>query len=414
LGVLIEDSKARLCYDSRGNETVEVDILKGSHVGRAAAPAGASVGKYEVPAFPKGGPKACVDQIRSFSRRLVGREVTDIRSLTRFLREVDGTESYQRIGGSAAFAITFAAADLASKVLSQPLFSILSSTRSYHLPYPLGNVIGGGSHAGPGTADIQELLACPTGAKNIQQALEANFLVHREVRKIAELRDPLFTGGRGDEGAWAISLTNDEALEIAASAIESVAQRLGFTIRLGVDLAASSLWNQKEKAYIYKRSGKRLSPERQIDYVIALIEKYELFYVEDPLCEEAFADFQDLTRQCKDVYITGDDLFATNIQRLVQGAEIEACNSAILKVNQAGGVGDALMFSEMAGRCGYDLVTSHRSGDTPDSHIAHIAVATGSKMLKSGVVGGERVAKLNELLRIDEELKGGKMITLEA
>jgi len=184
---------------------------------------------------------------------------------------------------------------------------------------------------------------------------------------------------------------------------------LGIDIRLGVDFASSSLWDESEKAYIYDRSGVKRSQGEQLDFVVELVKKYHLFYLEDPFHEEAYDEFAELTKKLSKAYVVGDDIFVTNTLRLLKGVKMKAGNAAILKVNQAGTLGDALDFSENAKKHGYALITSHRSGDTSDTHLAHIAIATQSNMIKSGVVGGERLSKLNELLRIDEELGRCKM-----
>jgi enolase len=232
------------------------------------------------------------------------------------------------------------------------------------------------------------------------------------VGKRLALRDQGFAGGKGDEGAWAPKLKDDEALEVASSAIRDVSTAVGFGIRMGLDIASSSFWDEEAQVYDYRRSGTRRTPGDQVDYVVRLVKDYRLIYVEDPLHEDAFDEFGELTRKVRDTYIVGDDLLVTNPARLEKAASIGAGNAAILKVNQAGGLGDALRFSETARRKGYALITSHRSGDTPEAHIAHIGIATESIMLKAGVVGGERVAKLNELIRISELGDASEMVRL--
>ena len=191
---------------------------------------------------------------------------------------------------------------------------------------------------------------------------------------------------------------------LASEAVAVASDKLGFRIRLGVDFAASSLWSEKEGVYVYARSAKKLSSDEQIQFVAELKDRFDLFFLEDPLHEDAFEDFYELTKSVKDALIVGDDLLVTNTGRLKTALSKRSCNGAILKVNQAGSLGDALEFAELAAANNIVLTTSHRSGDTVDSHISHVAVATGSKMIKTGIVGGERVAKLNELLRINERI----------
>ena len=408
----IRDINARTCFNSRGELTVEIDVDVGRATGRAMAPAGASVGRHEAQAFPTGGVTDALRLLRGYKTRLRGLSPGDHQMITEELRRIDGTENYQRIGGSVAFALTLAAADAAAKAEGQPLYRLLAPNGPWRLPFPLGNVLGGGRHAGKATPDIQEFLVCPTGAPTILQALQANARVHQEVGKRLALLDHGFTGGKGDEGAWAPRLQDEEALTVASSAIRDVSTAVGFEIRMGLDIASSSFWDEESKVYDYRRSGTRRTPGDQVDYVVRLVKEYRLIYVEDPLHEDAFDEFAELTRKVRDAYIVGDDLLVTNPARLEKAASIGAGNAAILKVNQAGGLGDALHFSETARRKGYALITSHRSGDTPEAHIAHIGIATESIMLKAGVVGGERVAKLNELIRISELGDASEMVRL--
>ncbi|MEM4237830.1 MAG: enolase C-terminal domain-like protein, partial [Candidatus Nitrosocaldaceae archaeon] len=286
-----------------------------------------------------------------------------------------------------------------------PLFQLigksLNNNTDYKFPYPLGNVLGGGAHAGPGTPDIQEFLIVPVGARNIRDALETNFRIHKAVREAIKKRDKDFTFGRGDEGAWAPKMNNEEAIKVVEEAIKDSGYVFRKDVAIGIDFASSSLW--KDPFYIYARSDKKRDRREQIEYVSALIRDYKLIYAEDPVHEEAFDDMRELTSRFPDVYITGDDLLVTNKERLRRAIEEKSCNAAILKVNQAGSLYDAILFAGDANRNNIRIVTSHRSGESIDAHIAHIAIATNSKMLKAGVVGGERIAKLNELIRINEE-----------
>ncbi len=412
MGFPIRDVKGRICFDSRGNQTIEVDVSVDGEVGRAAAPSGASVGIYEAKAFPDGGASGCVLSLKRIAPQLLGIDASDIQGLSGLLRRLDGSENYSNIGGSAAYAVSVAAADAAAKASGKPLFKVLNSNVEAKMPYPLGNVLGGGTHAGMGSPDIQEFLSCPVGARNIIDALQANREVHGEVRRIVEQKYPKFAGGRGDEGAWAPSVGDDEAFEIVSAAVDRVSGRMGFKVSFGIDVAASSLWKSSEAVYSYARSSVVRKPEEQGEYLLDQIRRYGLVYVEDPFHEDAFEDFKKLTEKLNGVYAVGDDLLATNSNRLEVAASSRSGNAAILKVNQAGTLGEALVFAEKARSKGWSLITSHRSGDTADTHIAHVGLATGSVMLKSGVVGGERVAKLNELIRINEELNGLRMIDL--
>lgn len=409
----IESIKARICYDSRGDESIETDVKVEGFIGRACAPRGASTGKYEAVGFNPDGIKATLKLITDYSPKLIGFDASNPKSLSQLLREIDGTKNFSRIGGSAAYAISVATAEAFAKAKGVPLYKALLPKGPYLMPYPLGNVLCGGKHSGPGAPDIQEFLVCPLGAKSIKEGLRANIAVHKEVRKQIEKKDPYFTGGKGDEGGWAPHIKDEEAFELVSSSSKIVSDSLGVDIRLGVDFASSSLWDEDSKAYVYTRWGAKRSSEEQLEFVMELVKKYHLFFLEDPFHEEAYEEFAELTKKLSKVYVVGDDIFVTNTSRLLKGVEMKAGNAAILKVNQAGTLGDAMDFAENARRHNYALITSHRSGDTSDVHLSHIAIATQSKMIKSGVVGGERLSKLNELLRIDEELGGCNMAKLE-
>ncbi|MFN3622366.1 MAG: enolase C-terminal domain-like protein, partial [Nitrososphaerales archaeon] len=340
------------------------------------APAGASVGRFEAQNFPQQGVKEALTLLKEYSRELIGLDASDPKALKTALRRIDGTVNYSRIGGAVAYAVSMAAVEAAAAHLKKPIYSIISPNLEPRLPYPLGNFIGGGKHAGPGAPDIQELLACPLGARRIEDAVRANIIVHKEARALIEKKQHLFAGGKGDEGAWAANLDNDEALMLAVEAVTRASDKLGFSIRLGADFAASSLWDEKQGVYVYSRGSKKLKPEEQIQYVAELADKFELFYLEDPLHEDAFEDFYKLTKSVKKgVLVVGDDLLVTNPSRLQIALSKSSCNGAILKVNQAGSLGDALEFANLASANNIVITTSHRSGDTVDSHIAHVAVA---------------------------------------
>ncbi len=400
--------QGRLVYNSRGSPTIEVDVTTDRrHVGRVSAPSGASVGMHEAIGFPSGGPEASLRILDENKTRMVGIDPTDIGEMHHVLREIDQTPNYARIGGSLAFALSIAAAESASLSEDLPLFAFLRSRPplSTHatqpkFPYPLGNVLGGGAHAGPGTPDIQEILVCPNGAKTISDAIQTNLEVHAELRRVLQRIDPGFTGGKGDEGGWAPKLDNEQSLEAAARACENLGFTLGREVSLGVDFASSTQWDAEKRRYVYDRAGFENDVNAQLEFVSDIITRYKLIYAEDAVHEEAFEEMSYIRECFPDVLVTGDDLTVTNAGILSRAIDAESCNAAILKVNQAGGLYDALEFADLAAANGIKLVTSHRSGESTDSHISHIGVATDSKMLKVGVVGGERVAKLNELLRL--------------
>lgn len=397
----ITDLKSRVCYNSRGEKSIEVDVVTDNkYLGRAAAPSGASTGRHEAVAFPKGIEEA-LRLFTSNKDKFIGLDASDPYEVYQALRSMDDTSNYSIIGGSIAYAVSIASVDSASKALGVPLFKLIREG-DYRFPYPLGNVLGGGAHAGPGTPDIQEFLVVPVGARDIMNALEMNAAIHKSVKNIITKKDKGFTFGRGDEGAWAPTMNNEEALATVGEAISELGYELGKDIAIGIDFASSSLWDDDKQAYIYARSNRIMSREEQIDYVSSIIRDYKVIYAEDPVHEEAFDDMAELTKRFNDVHITGDDLLVTNTERLKIAIEKSSCNAAILKVNQAGSLYDALKFAEEANKHNIRLITSHRSGESTDAHITHIAIATNSCMLKAGVVGGERIAKLNELIRINE------------
>ena len=398
----ITDIKSRLIYNSRGSETIEVDVHAGNVIGTASSPAGASVGKFEAVSFRNSQCKDTIDYLNEYKSHLIGADSSDIFTLKNILKDADKTDNYSNIGGSAAYAISLASIDAASQILDKPIYEILLNGKPAEMPLPLGNVLGGGMHAGNGSTDIQEFLSYPLGADSIHSGIQANLLVHKEIKKIIDKKDSKFSGGKGDEGAWAPQLSNTEALEVAQEAINTVSDAVGFEIRLGLDVASSSLWIPDKELYVYSRENKSRNTEEQISYVLELIEKYNLIYVEDPLHEEAFSDFTELSSKNDNCLIVGDDLFVTNTSILQKGIDQNAGNAVILKVNQAGALGDAMEFANSCNQNNYAIIASHRSGDTVDQHLAHIAIGSGSVMMKSGVVGGERISKLNELLRIEE------------
>jgi len=399
----ITSIEGRILYNSRGSKTIEVDVISDNKfLGRVCAPSGASVGKYEAVSFPNEKPENSLQILNENKQKFVGLESSDLKSVHETLRGLDDTENYSRIGGALAFAVTIASMESASKSLNQPLFQTLSSEMSFKFPYPLGNILGGGAHAGPGTPDIQEILICSIGSKSIREAIETNLAVHKELRKVLEREDPHFTNGRGDEGGWAPKLTNEKALEASAQSIEKLGFTLGKEVALGVDFASSTQWSEEKQKYLYDRAGFENSTKDQIEFASSIIEKYKLIYAEDAVHEEAFEDMAELTKRFPKTLVTGDDLTVTNKNILNKAIKSKSCNASILKVNQAGSLFDAFEFAEVANNNNVKLITSHRSGESTDSHISHIGLATKSKMLKVGIVGGERVAKLNELIRLSE------------
>jgi enolase len=395
--------KSRIVFDSRGAKTIEIDVTTDKKFsGRACAPSGASVGKHEAQSFPRNSPEKALDVFKANEIKFIGLDAENLKAIFDAIRSIDDTEKYSLIGAAIAYALSLASVESASKALGTPMFKLLKAHKPYRFPFPLGNIIGGGAHAGPGTPDIQEILACPLGARNISEALEMNFRVHKEVRKVIQTNDEDFTYGRGDEGGWAPKTDNDQAVEIAERAVKNCGFKIGDDMSLGIDFASSSFWDPKAQMYNYRRQKITRDRYKQIDYVNQLIKNYKLIYVEDPVDEEDFEGAAIITKENNKCLVTGDDMLVTNIMRAKRAARHKACSGAILKVNQAGTLYDAMNFAQECTSNGIKLITSHRSGESIDSHLAHIGIATDSKMLKAGIVGGERVAKLNELLRLTE------------
>ena len=402
---IIEDLIARKIFNNRGDETIEVDVITTSGFGRVSAPAGKSRGKAEVVNYPQGG----VDQAIKAIDNLIAPELAGLNAdfqeeVDNTLHEIDGTTNFKVIGGNTAFAVSLANAESAANSHGLLLFQFIGGNTANVLPYPLGNTISGGKHTRGKAPDIQEYLALPHGADTFLEAAIANAQIHKRIGELLKKKDKLFSGGKGSEGAWIANIGNFDAFELIAKACEEVGNELDFECGFGIDVAASSLWNEKEEKYFYQRDGKKLDSGEQLDLILDLIKKYHLVYVEDAFEEEDFESFKELTKKTSNCLICGDDLFTTNNERLNYGIKLNAANAIIIKVNQIGTLTDALETIENAQRHGYVTVMSHRSGDTCDWHIAQLAVAFKCPIIKTGIVEGARIAKINELVRIEHFL----------
>ena len=402
---IIEDLLARKIFNNRGEETIEVDVITAGGFGRAAAPAGKSRGKAEVIYYPSGGVEAAIKKIDDLiSPELAGLNADFQEEIDSTLHEIDGTTNFKVIGGNTAFAISLANAEAAANSHNLLLFQFLGGSTSNALPYPLGNCISGGQHARGKSPDIQEFLALPVGAETFLDAATANTIIHKRIGDTLRKYDKTFNAGKSDEGAWIANIDTSDAFEVISKVCEETSSELNFECGFGLDVASSSFWNEKEQKYVYTNEGKKRDSGEQLEYMKDLIKTYHLKYVEDPFHEEDFKSFAELTKQVKNCMICGDDLFTTNNERLSQGVKIGAGNAIIIKVNQIGTLTDALETIQNAQRHGYSTVMSHRSGDTTDWHIAHLAVAFGCPVIKTGTVEGARIAKINELLRIEHFL----------
>jgi enolase len=411
---VIEDIRVRKILDSRGNPTLEVDVITWNGFGRAAAPSGASTGSREVVAFPTGGVDGIIEEVEDIiSSELIGMDAEDLQEIDLVLKEIDGTENLSAIGGNTTVAVSMAVAKAAAASYNLPLYRFLGGNMPSAIPFPLGNMINGGAHAGKNAPDIQEFLVLPVGATDITEAVFTNTAVHRRIREKIQSKDALFTGGKGDEGGWAPNLTNQEALEIQATSCEEVSDETGVLVKPCLDMAASEFWDADQEKYIYAKEGVKKDTGEQVDYVSEIIDTYGMFYVEDPMREGDFQGFADLTQKSgSKCLICGDDLFVTNAEILAEGIQIGAANSIIIKPNQIGTLSDTYATVDLARTNKYVPVVSHRSGETTDDTIAHLAVAWMSPIIKTGALGGERIAKLNELIRIEEEMSNPQMADL--
>jgi len=397
--VKIRDIALRRIIDSRGNPTVEAEIKTKNGFGRAAAPAGASTGTHEAVAWPGGsvskGMKIAEEKIMP---QLVGLPTEDQENFDKILREIDGTDNFSKVGGNISIAFSLACAKAAADSKGIALYEHIGKTDTYALPAPMANVLGGGAHAIGGT-DIQEFLVTSFD-DDINTAIEANSAVHKEVGKMLNGKFPNMALGKGDEGAWVAPMGNVEALELVVDAASKVSDEIGIEIRPGLDMAASEFYHDGE--YRYKEQ--TLTPEKQVEFVLGLIEEYDLHSVEDPIDQEDFESWAALTEQT-DALVIGDDLYVTNTERLQKGIDMEATNSILIKPNQIGTLTDTIKAVNLAKKADMATIISHRSGETTDSTIAHLGVAFESHAIKTGIMGGERIAKLNELVRISEKLK---------
>lgn len=392
--MIIEDVTFRIVFDSRGNETVECEVYAGDVIGRAIAPSGASTGTHEAVVVD---PYKIEEVEEKIAKALIGYSVFDQEAIDEKLREIDGTENFSNIGGNFAIATSLAVAKTAADLLGVPLYEYLGGIFAKELPYPLGNVIGGGKHA-EGSTSIQEFLVIPVGAKDFFTAQKTNALVHKTLKRLFKKRG--IFACKGDEGAWACQISDETAFEILSEAIGIVKDEISVEVRMGIDVAATELWDGE--FYVYR--DKKITREEQISYIAELVDKYNLLYVEDPLHEEDFEGFADLTKEVgKKCMICGDDLYVTNFKRIQKGVELKATNTVLIKPNQIGTLTDTFRAVKLAKDNGMYIVVSHRSGETEDNTIAHLSVAFNAKLIKTGVVGGERTAKLNELIRIEEE-----------
>ena len=406
---------AREILDSRGNPTVEADVLlSGGATGRAAVPSGASTGEHEAVELRDGdmehymgkGVLGAVDNVESvLSPELVGMDATNQRMLDATMIALDGTDNKSRLGANAILAVSMAAARASANALGIPLYRYLGGVNACILPTPMMNILNGGSHA-DSNVDFQEFMIMPIGAQTFSDALRQGTEVFHTLKGV--LKKKGYNTAVGDEGGFAPSLkSNDEAVELILEAIEKVGLKPGEDIAIALDPASSEFYVKESGKYVFKKSDKReLSSQEMADFWIDWTKKYPIVSIEDGLAEDDWEGWKYLTEQIGDrIQLVGDDLFVTNTERLQRGIEEKCGNSILIKVNQIGTISETLEAIELGRRFGFTSIISHRSGETEDTFIADLAVGTGAGQIKTGSASRtDRIAKYNQLLRIEEQL----------
>ncbi|WP_281994511.1 phosphopyruvate hydratase [Ruegeria faecimaris] len=408
----IIDIHAREILDSRGNPTVEVDvILEDGTMGRAAVPSGASTGAYEAVEkrdgdksryMGKGVLEAVAAVNGEIAEELVGFDATEQVAIDQTMIELDGTENKGRLGANAILGVSLATAKAAADFTTQPLFRYVGGTSARILPVPMMNIINGGEHA-DNPIDIQEFMIMPTSAANIRDAVRMGSEVFHTLKK--ELSSAGLATGVGDEGGFAPNIASTrEALDFILKSIEKAGYKPGEEIHLALDCAATEYY--KDGKYVLSGEGKSLTSEENADYLAALVNDYPIISIEDGMSEDDWDGWKALTDMIGDkVQLVGDDLFVTNPTRLAEGIERGCANSMLVKVNQIGSLTETLRAVDMAHRARYTNVMSHRSGETEDATIADLAVATNCGQIKTGSLArSDRLAKYNQLIRIEESL----------
>lgn len=411
----IIDIYAREVLDSRGNPTVEVEVLTETGAfGRAIVPSGASTGEYEAVELRDGGERYLgkgVTQAVENVNDIIAPEIIEGEfsvleqvSLDKVLIALDGTDNKAKLGANAILGVSMATAHAAANYLGQPLYKYLGGFNATELPVPMMNIINGGEHA-DNNVDIQEFMIMPVGAKTFKKALQMGTEVFHELKKV--LQEKGLQTSVGDEGGFAPNLdSNEEALETLIKAIEGAGFTPGEDILLAMDVASSEFYNADTKTYELKGEGKSFSASELVDWYVQLCDKYPIVSIEDGLDENDWDGHKELTEKLESkVQLVGDDLFVTNTEKLKAGIEQGVGNSILIKVNQIGTLTETFEAIKMANRAGYTAVISHRSGETEDTTIADIAVAVNAGQIKTGAPSRtDRVAKYNQLLRIEDEL----------
>lgn len=409
---IIADVYAREVLDSRGNPTVEVEvILEDGTTARAIVPSGASTGAHEAVELRDGdknryggkGVLQAVDNVNDIiAPEIIGMDALGQLDIDSLMIDLDGTPNKSKLGANAILGVSLAVARAAAQYLDMPLYQYIGGVNAKELPVPMMNILNGGKHA-DNNVDIQEFMIIPTGAPNFREALRMGAEVYQALKKV--LNGKGLATAVGDEGGFAPDLpSNEAAIDVIVEAIKAAGYVPGQDINIGLDVAASEIY--KDGKYHLTSNNKIFTSEEMVDFYAGLAEKYPVISIEDGLAEDDWDGWKKLTDVLgKKIQLVGDDVFVTNTERLAQGIEMKVCNSILIKVNQIGTLTETLDTIEMAKRAGYTCVISHRSGETEDSTIADIAVATNAGQIKSGAPARtDRIAKYNQLLRIEEEL----------
>lgn len=412
---LIESIHARQILDSRGNPTIEVDVVTENGVlGRAAVPSGASTGAHEAVELRDGdksvylgkGVTQAVDNVNDkLAAELIGYPVFEQNLIDKIMIEADGTPNKANLGANAILGVSLAVAKAAAAELGQPLYRYVGGVSANTLPVPMMNIINGGSHA-DNSIDFQEFMIMPIGASTFSEGIRMGAEIFHHLKKVLSSRG--LATNVGDEGGFAPNLgSDDEALEVISLAVENAGYKVGDDIVFALDVASSEFYLEDEKVYYFKDStGKKLSPVEMADYLADLAARYPIWSIEDGMFEDDWEGWKALTEKIGDkVQLVGDDLFVTNVERLQKGIDNGIANSILIKVNQIGTLSETIAAVSLANRNGYTAVMSHRSGETEDNTIADLAVALNTGQIKTGSASrSDRMAKYNQLIRIEEEL----------
>ncbi len=413
---VIIDVFGREILDSRGNPTVEVEVvLDDGSKGRAAVPSGASTGAFEAVELRDGdgsrymgkGVKDAVDHVNTeIADILVGLEAQDQRTVDEMLLQADGTDNKGNFGANAILGASLAVAKAASQSADLPIYKYIGGVNAHLLPTPMMNILNGGVHA-DNNVDFQEYMIMPVGAPTFTEALRWCAEIYHTLKKV--LHDAGLGGGVGDEGGFAPNLnTNEEPLAYIVEACNKAGYKPGEDILFAMDPASTEFYDEKSGKYILAGEGRELTSDEIVDFWAALVEKYPIISIEDGMAEEDWDGWRKLTERIGDkVQLVGDDLFVTNSKRLAKGIELGCANAILIKVNQIGSLSETLDAIELAKTHGYACVMSHRSGETEDTTIADLSVACNTGQIKTGAPARtDRVAKYNQLIRIEEELEG--------